>query len=189
MLEFLKENPDYIVSIFVLLFTVLGMQFKNMKMIILSQIMANLLLGLQCILGGTASTGGVVFLATAQTVLSFIYSSRGRKFPLWLMLCFMAGYSVITVIGLLSPAIPSSPFDLVTMVAVWFFALGIVQEKSYLCRICSAVNVALWLVYDICVLPSAVLNHIIIICSILFSIVRNDRAEWRTFFKKVRNKD
>ncbi len=179
MPEFLMENPDYIIGVFVLLFTVLGMQFKNMKAIIVSQIMSNLLLGIQCIVGGTASTGGVVFLATAQTVVSFVYSQRGKRFPVWLTVAFMGGFSVITVIGFLSPSIPSSPLDLVTMVAVWFFALSIVQERSHLCRAFLAVNVSLWIVYDVCVLPSSVLNHIIILASILVSVLRNDRALWR----------
>ena len=188
MLEFLKENPDYIVSVFVLLFTVLGMQATNMKLIILSQIMANLRLGLQCILGGTASTGGVVFLAAVQTVVSFIFASKNKRFPLWLMFTFMAGFSTITVIGFLSPSIPSSPFDLVTMVAVWFFALSIVQSKSYLCRIFSAINVSLWLVYDVCVLPSAVVNHIIILGSIFFSMIINDRTEWKAILRRLFSK-
>ena len=189
MLEFLRENPDYIIGAFVLIATVLGMQFKNMRYIIICQLLSNALLALQCIVGGTVSTGGVVLLATVQTAVSFVYNSKGIKFPLWLTLSFMAGFSAITVIGFVSPSIASSPFDLVTMVAVWFFALSIVQERSWICRFCLAINVSLWLIYDVVILPSGVLNHAIILASIFFSIFRNDREEWKAFFRRVSRKN
>lgn len=185
MPQFLIENLDYVIGIFVLIATVLGMQFKSMRWILVFQILSNVLLGLQCIVGGTVSTGGVVFLAVVQTVISFVYNRKEKRFPLWLSLAFMAGYSAITVIGFISPKIASSPFDLITMVAVWFFALCIVQEKSHLCRIFSAINVALWLIYDFAVLPSAALNHVIILASIAVSIIRNDRAEWKAMYRRM----
>ncbi len=186
--DFLKENPDYIIGVFALIATVLGMQFKSMRMFIIFQLLSNVLLGVQCIVGGTVSTGGVVFLAAVQTAVSFILNYKRMPFPMWLTLSFMVGFSAITVIGMISPAIASSPFDLVTMVAVWFFALSIVQEKSWICRICLVCNVSLWLIYDIFVLPSAVLNHAIILTSIFVSILRNDREEWKAFFGRFRKK-
>ena len=183
MLAFIKENPDFLIGIFVLIATVLGMQFKSMRMIIIFQLLSNALLALQCIVGGTVSTGGVVILATVQTAVSFIFNYKKIPFPLWLTLSFMAGFVAITVIGFISPSVTSSPFDLVTMVAVCFFALSIVQQRSWICRICLACNVSLWLIYDIFVLPSAALNHAIILTSIFVSVLHNDREEWKAFFR------
>lgn len=183
--DFLVANPDYIISVFVLIFTVAGMQFKDMKFILISQIAANGLLAAQCIVGGTMSTGGVVLLATVQTVVCFVFNRMNIKVPLWLTGLFMAGYSAITVVGFIVPSIPSSPFDFITMIAAWFFALCVVQEKSWICRLYSVLNVALWLVYDIAVLPSAVLNHVIIISTTIVAIIRNDRAEWAGIFHKI----
>ena len=183
--DFLVANPDYIISVFVLIFTVAGMQFKDMKFILISQIAANGLLAAQCIVGGTMSTGGVVILATVQTVICFVLNRKNIKVPLWFTIVFMAGFSAITVVGFVVPSIPSSPFDFITMVAAWFFALCVVQEKSWICRLYSVINVALWLVYDIAVLPSAVINHIIIITTTFVGILRNDRAEWAAVFRKI----
>ena len=188
MPEFLRENPDYIIGIFVLIATVLGMQFKSMRYIIICQLLSNVLLGLQCIVGGTVSTGGVVFLAAIQTAISFLFNYKKIPFPFWLTLSFMVGFSVITVIGFISPAIASSPFDLVTMVAVWFFALSIVQQRSWLCRLFLGINVSLWLIYDIFILPSAALNHTIILASIFFSVFRNDREEWKFLLRRFSKK-
>ena len=172
-----------IIGYIAMVLAVVSMQFKSMRWIIFFQILSNVLLGLQCIVGGTISTGGIVFLAAAQTVISFIYNRYQRPFPLWLTLSFIAGYTAITVIGFISPSVASSPLDLVTMVAVWFFAISIVQKYSYLCRVFLAINVSLWLIYDVCILPSAALNHVIILSSIIVSIIRNDRAEWRALYR------
>ena len=183
--DFLLDNPDYIISVFVLIFTVAGMQFKDMKFILISQIAANGLLAAQCIVGGTISTGGVVILGTVQTIVCFVFNRKNVKVPMWLTLVFMAGYSLITVIGFIVPSIPSSPYDFITMAAAMFFALCVVQERSWLCRFYSVINIALWLVYDIAVLPSSVINHIIIITTTFIGILRNDRAEWAAVFRKL----
>ena len=108
MWNFLRENPDYIISVFVLVFTVAGMQFKKMRFVLTSLALANLLLAVQCIVGGTVSTGGVVILATVQTVICFVLNEKKIKVPVWLTVSFMAGYSAITVIGFVSPSISSS---------------------------------------------------------------------------------
>lgn len=170
------EHIDYVVAIFTTLFTVAGMQFKNMKYILVSQIAANGLLGLQCILGGTISSGYITFFAVAQTIASFIFSWYKKSFPVWLTLLFCAGYGVITYFNF------TNGFDILTCIAACFFALGIVQKNSAVCRVFSFMNVTLWLIYDIMVMPSGILSHGIIICFITAAIIRLDRNEWKRAF-------
>ena len=188
IIDFLTENPDYIISVFVLFFTIAGLQFKDMRLVLSCLTLANCLLAAQCIIGGTLSTGAVVILATVQSIICFILSAKKIKVPLWLTLLFIAGYCAITVVGFFNPSVKSSPFDFVSMVAVWFFALEAVQEKSWICRIFSVGNTGLWLIYDIAVLPSAVLNHAIILTTVIVGIIRNDRAEWASLIKRMRGK-
>ncbi len=182
MRDFLIENVDFIIAIFTTFFAVAGMQFRNMRVILVSQLISNGLLALQCILGGTASAGGIVFLAIGQTVVSFIFSAKGKRFPLPLTIVFMAGFTAITVIYF------STPFDLLTMVAAWFFALAIVQERSHICRFYSLVNTVLWLVYDFFVMPSGVVNHSVIAVLIFASILRLDRGEWKQLLTSAKEK-
>ena len=181
-MEFLIENVDFVIAIFTAFFAVAGMQFRNMRVILVSQLISNGLLALQCILGGTASAGGIVFLAIGQTVVSFIFSAKGKRSPLPLTFAFMAGFTAITVIYF------STPFDLLTMVAAWFFALAIVQERSHICRFYSLVNTVLWLVYDIFVMPSGMVNHSVIAVLIFISILRLDRSEWKQLLASARKK-
>ena len=173
MIEFLQENVDYIIAVFTTLFAIAGMQFKDMRVIIVSQIAANGLLAAQAILGGTASASGIIFLGIVQTVISFIFTAKKKDFPMWLTLIFVVGFTVITVIYF------TNAFDILTCVAAWFFAIAIVQKNSAVCRLYSAINVALWLIYDIFVMPSGMINHTIILCFIIVAIIRLDRAEWR----------
>ena len=93
--NFLRENPDYIISVFVLIFTVAGMQFKKMRFVLTSLAMANVLLALQCIVGGTVSTGAVVILATVQTVVCFDLNEKKIKVPKWLTVLFMVGTATV----------------------------------------------------------------------------------------------
>ena len=180
MPDFLIRNVDYIIAIFTTFFAVAGMQFRNMRIILVSQLLSNGLLALQCILGGTASAGGIVFLAIAQTVVSFIFNTKNKRFPVALTLVFMVGFTAITVIYF------STPFDLLTMVAAWFFALAVVQERSHICRLYSLINTVLWLIYDVFMMPSGMVNHSVIAVLIAVSIIRLDRGEWKQFFSRIR---
>lgn len=175
-------KPEYIaliISIFTTISAVLGMQFKNMKYVIISQLIANSLLGIQYILDGTVAAGGIVFLAIVQTIIGFVFTSKQIAFPLWLTSIFVVGYTALTVITY------TNPFDIVSMVAVWCFAFAIIQKNSAVCRVLTLTNATLWLVYDIGCAPSAILTHSIIIIFIIVAIVRLDRAEWRRGFEKI----
>lgn len=182
MWDFLIENFDFVIAIFTTVFSVAGMQFRNMHAIRICLLIANGLLGLQCIIGGTFSAGGIVFLAIGQTVISFIFSAKGKRFPLPLTFIFMGGFTAIAVIYY------STPFDLLTMVAAWFFALAIVQERSHICRFYSILNTVLWLTYDLFVMPSGIVTHSILAILTFASIIRLDRDAWKQFFTSVKMK-
>lgn len=173
MPEFLLENIDYVIAVFTTLFAIAGMQFKDMRIILVSQIIANGLLGAQAILGGTASASGILFLAIIQTVISFVFTYKSKDFPVWLTLLFAIGYTTITVICY------ATPFDILTCIASWFFAIAVVQKNSAVCRLCSLINLLLWLSYDIAVMPSGIINHTVIIAFVIVAIIRLDREEWR----------
>ena len=176
------QTPElfpFIVGIFTTLFAVAGMQFKNMKIIIISQLLANGLLGFQYILEGQISTSGIVIVAIVQTITSFIFSANKKDFPVWLTIVFMGAFTVVSVL------MYSSLFDILTLVAVWFFAVSIVQKNSAICRICAFCNTLLWLIYDIALAPSAILTHSVIITFIVVAMIRNDIPEWKKLIKKL----
>ena len=179
MWPFISENIDYVIAVFTTLFAVAGMQFKNMKVILASQIIANGLLALQAIIGGTASASITVFVAIVQTVICFIYNSNGRDFPIWMTGVFIAVYTAVAVICF------NTVFDLLILFASVFFAVAVVQKRSSVCRFCSLCNCLLWLSYDIAVMPSGIITHVVISSFTLVAIIRLDREDWRRLFSKV----
>lgn len=179
-MEFIVDHIDYIIAVFTTIFTVAGMQFRNMRVILVSQLIANSLLATQCIIGGTSSAGAIVFLSIAQTVVSFVYNSCGKRFPVPLTISFMAGFTAITIIFF------STPFDILTLIAAWFYAICIVQEHSYICRFCVFSNTCLWLIYDAFVMPSGLINHTAVGVLIFATIIRLDRKEWKNVFARLK---
>ena len=174
-----NEIIALIISVFTTLFAVAGMQFKSMKVIIVSQLLSNSLLGVQYILEDQLSASGIVMVAIVLTILSFIFTHKKKDFPIWLTIVFCAAFTAVSVLSY------QSAWDLLPLAAVWFFAWAMVQKNSAICRILSIFNVSLWLIYDIALAPSAILTHSVIILFTVVAIIRQDRAEWARFFKKL----
>lgn len=169
-----------VLSVLTTLATVCGMQFKNMYYILISQLVSNTLLMLQYLFQDGISQAGIVIVAIVQTLISFILSTKNIEFPVWLTGVFMAAFVVVTVIYY------KSPLDIVTCVAVWCFAIAIVQKKSWICRTFSALNVILWLIYDFgAAAYSAAATHLVIICFTAVAIIRLDRADWKAFIRSI----
>lgn len=176
------ELLAYILGIFTAITAVLSMQFKNMRYVIVCQLLSNAILGTQLVLEGQASTCGIVAVALVQTVISYIFGAHKKAFPVWLTCVFIVVFTVVSVLTY------KSVFDVLTCLAVWFFAIGIVQKRSCICRVCSLINSILWLVYDIFCAPSAVLTHSVIIVFIVVGIIRLDREDWKQLFSKLGKK-
>ena len=173
-----NEIIALIISIFTTLFAVAGMQFKSMKVIIVSQLVSNSLLGAQYILEDQLSASGIVMVAILQTAISFVFNHKKKAFPVWLTAFFCVAFAVVSIVYY------QSAWDLLPLCAVWFFAWAMVQKNSAVCRALSFFNITLWLTYDIFNAPSAILTHAVILAFIVVGIIRQDRAEWARFFKK-----
>ena len=172
-----------ILSVLTTAFTVCGMQFKNMNYILITQIISNSLLMAQYAINGGISAAGVVIVAIVQTIISFILTKKGIDFPYYLTAIFMVLFLVVTIIYY------SGPFDIVSCVAVWCFAIAIVQKRSWICRAFSVCNVGLWLVYDFGTESySAVLTHVVVITFIIVGIIRLDIPEWRALLAGLKKK-
>ena len=172
----------YIIGIFNTIFAVASMQFKNMKFVLLFQLICNSLLTIQYVLEGRISVSGVVVLAVVQTIIRFFFDRKKKPFPVWLTFVFILLFTIVSIVMM------KSPYDLITCVAVWFFAIFVVQKRSSVARFCSFMNVLLWLVYDVLCAPSAVLTHTVILIFVLVGIIRLDRKDWKSFFANLGKK-
>lgn len=178
-----------IVSILTTASAIWGMQCKKMKFVIISQLVANSLLGLQYVIEGAWSAAYTLPFAIALSVISLVFTEKGRKLPDWVIYSFIGAFALVVI---LPPVFDSSDFGWLTLIstvlmfaALCFFVLSITSTASYKARICSATNCLLWLIYDIINAPSAILTHGVLLAFIVVGIVRLDRAEWRRFYERV----
>ncbi|MBO5907444.1 MAG: YgjV family protein [Clostridia bacterium] len=159
---------------------VLGMQFKNMKYILATQIVSNSLLVVQYLLQGTMSGSGVVILGIVQVTIGYVLGRMNKDFPLYLTVIFIIGHTVISIVSY------SVPYDVLSLVAAWVFAISMVQKSSSVCRAMTLLNLSLWLVYDFGTgAYSAVLTHAVIIVLTAVAVIRLDREAWKCAVKKI----
>ncbi|MEE1043308.1 MAG: YgjV family protein [Clostridia bacterium] len=163
-----------IVGVFVTIAAVISMQFKTMKNILAGQIVANLLLMLNCALLSAWAGAGTGIIATIQTIVNYTFSARGKKIPVLLTIFFMILYVVSSFFTYKVIA------DSLPLIASLIFAVAVMQEKASVCRLLSLGNSALWLTYDFCIgAYTTTLTHIILLVSVIAAIVRLDIKEWK----------
>ena len=163
-----------IVGVFVTIAAVISMQFKSMKNILAGQVVANLLLMLNCVLLSAWAGAGTGIIATVQTIVNYGFKSKDKKIPVSLTVFFMILYvasSFFTYKGIA---------DILPLIASLIFAVAIMQEKASVCRLLSLGNSALWLIYDICIMAyTTTLTHGILLVSVIVAIIRLDIKEWK----------
>ena len=169
----------YAVGILTTAVAVLSMQFKSMRLVLLLQIVANGLLGVQYAIRGADTGVWSLALGVVQIVLSYILNVKNILFPKWLVLLFITGYLVITVFTF------KSFFDVLPFIALCIFSISIIQEKSRICRILAVFNSITFLAYDIFTQSySAIITHGTIFLFLIVGILRLDLPEWRTILLK-----
>ncbi len=182
----------FIISILTTAAAIWGMQCKKMKYVITGQLVSNGLLGLQYVLEQAWSAAYTLPFAIALSIISLVYTEKGKRLPGWVIKGFIAAFALVIVIPqLFSPdAMGRTPVaiiltDVLMFAALCFFVLSITSTASYKARICSATNCLLWLIYDILNAPSAILTHGVLLAFIAVGIIRLDRAEWKRIFASL----
>lgn len=123
-----------------------GVQFKNINHILISQILTNLLSALVFGLLGGFSGAWICVVAIVQTVTMFCFNRRstGSKKSRSVL---AAGFCLVYVLG--TAYFFRGWGDLVSGTCAVLFALAVVQENSDKFRGLFLVNGLLWMVYDL----------------------------------------
>ena len=153
---------------------VLSMQFKNIRLILISQITLNLITAVGYLLLGGLSGAWICILATLQTTIMFFLekydSPKMQKLRSILLVLFAFGYVVGTII------VYKGWNDIVSCICAILFVLAIIQTQSSKYRKYILLNASLWTIYDITTMAYAnILTHGLQIISILIAMVRHDQ--------------
>lgn len=168
-----------VASTLLLIIAVVSMQFKNMKPILISQCITNGLAALSLALMGGLSGATTCFVAIAHTLYIYMYRSKDKEPPLASTIIALVIYIACAVLAY------SKPIDLLIIPASITFILSIVQKRPSIYRVIIFINTMLYLIYNLVlgVYPS-VLTYAIMLVSNIIAMIRHDREDWKTFFKR-----
>ncbi len=146
-----------------------SMQLKNIKAILICQLICNGVGALSYILLDGLSGCGIYLVALGQSIVYFLFRIKNKKSPLWIAVIFIALFLVCSL------ATYQSLRDLISALAAMTCALSLIQEKASGYRFFMLLNGIIWMVYDINVSAyTMIISHIVTALSAGIGIIRLD---------------
>ena len=131
------------ISVLTALTAIVGMQMKNMKAILLSQILANLFTASTYFLLGGFSGAGICLVAIVQAVTMFFYNQKNKKPHLAVTVLFILAYVACSVVYY------ERFIDVFSAMAAVCYAMSITQSSPTASRLWYVMNPLFWVVYDL----------------------------------------
>jgi len=148
---------------------IVSMQFKNIKALLCSQIVCNVLGCLSLLFAGGISGGAVYMAAILQAVIYFIFRIKEKEPPMWLAYVFFALFIACSVTTY------QKPQDIIACVAALTCAVSLVQKKPSMYRLIMLTNGILWSFYDMSVGAwTMIISHLITSASAMVGMIRLD---------------
>ena len=134
------------ISVITGIFAIIMMQLKNMKTILLFQIIVNATaLSNYFLLGG--NTGVFIsVLAIVQSVAMYLYNLKQRAPHLAVIIAFILAYAAASAYNI---AITKSLIELLPAFAAICFSISLVQTRPVMFRVWGTLGPAFWLGYDV----------------------------------------
>ncbi len=160
------------ISILCGIVAIITMQLKNMKTILVFQIIVNFTALLNYLLLGGNSGAMVSLLAIIQAVVMFLYSTKKRRPHLIVIIGFILGYAACSTYNII---VARDLLEILPAMAAFCFSISLVQEKPSVFRVWAALNPAFWLPYDFFTRSYVMLLvHLSILISSLVAMIRLD---------------
>lgn len=158
-----------ILGVFVSIAAIISMQLKNVKSILVCQLICNALGAFSYIYVGGFSGCGIYFVALFQTVLYYYLRKREINTSNILTAFFVLAYlfcSITTYKGY---------EDVFSAVAAVTCALALSQNKAFMYRLFMLFNGCIWSVYDISVgAYTMIISHAVTALSAFVGMIRLD---------------
>lgn len=166
-----------IISTIGLIISVVIAQFKEVKHILLGDIIANLIVALSYVFLGGMSGAWICIVAAVQVFIIYQANkkdiSQTRRNQLTLL--FAIAYVIGTIVVYKGWA------DVVSCACAMLYVLAIIQTKSSKYRVFMVLNSLLWMIYDITTLAYVnMITHGMMLVSLGIAIVRLDLKKNRT---------
>ena len=148
------------------------MQFKNMKLILLFQILSNLLASSNYLLLDGGSGAIVSLLAVLCAIVMFFYNTKQMRPHLIVAIAFICAFTGCSIYNIV---VTLDFFELIPAFGAFCFVMSLIQTKPSIFRIWGALNPLFWIPYDIYTTSYVMmLVHSGIFISSLIGIIRLD---------------
>ena len=160
------------ISVLCGILAIIMMQMKNMKTILIFQIIVNLTASLNYLLLGGDSGALISLLAIIQAIVVFVYNVNKKKMPVVLLVVFGVCYVSISAYNIISSG---EIIGILPAVAAICYCMCLVQEKPSVFRIWGALNPSFWLPYDLMTRSYVMFFvHLGILISTIVAMIRLD---------------
>ena len=149
--------------------SVLSMQMKTKKNIMIMLLLLNLFSALNFLFLDSISGSLVCFFAVLETFVNYLFDQKGKKVPIYII----AFYVVVNLIlGYMSY---TRPLDIIPVVCALLFCATVCTKRESNIRKEMLGNQILWLIYDLIVKAYMFsVSNILTIISIIISMIRYD---------------
>lgn len=152
-----------------IIFSVLSMQMKTKKNIMIMLLCLNLASALNFLFLNSISGSLICFFAVLETFINYLFDSKDKPVPIYIICIY-----VIVNIGL-GLSSYHSPLDILPIVCALLYCLTICTKKESNIRKIMFGNQSIWLVYDLIVKAYMFsISNVLTLISIVISYFRYD---------------
>ena len=152
-----------------IIFSVLSMQMKTKRNIMLMLLALNLASALNFLFLNSIPASLVCFFAVFETFINYLFDSKDKKVPIYIIIF----YIIVNI--LLGASAYSTPLDIIPIACAIIYCLTVCMKKESTIRKLMFSNQSLWLVYDIIVKAYMFsISNILTLISIIIAMYRYD---------------
>lgn len=156
-----------VLALFAILFWVISILLKNKKNILLMQVIANGIYGIEYLLLGAFSAASMNFLSFLRLLVYYFYALLNIKMPKWILFVFIALvllFGIITYDGLIS---------LLPIIITVLYTYAFWQNNLNVARIIYIVAAIIWIYYNYEVVAYVgIIGNILEITTGLISLIK-----------------
>ena len=165
----MNQILSLIFGLIVSIAAVVSMQIKDIKRILICQLVCNAAGALSYIFVGGISGCGIYLAAIFQSLVYFLFRITNKNAPRYLAVIFLFVFLLCSI------STYQGTEDIISAAAAITCALGLAQEKASGYRICMLLNGIIWTLYDINVTAySMIIPHMAVAISSGIGMVRFD---------------
>ena len=152
-----------------IIFSVLSMQMKTKRNIMIMLLALNLASALNFLFLNSIPASLVCFFAVFETFINYLFDSKNKKVPLYVI----AFYIIVNI--LLGASTYKTVLDIIPVTCAIIYCLTVCMKKESNIRKLMFSNQSLWLVYDIIVKAYMFsISNVLTLISIIIAMYRYD---------------